>query len=94
MDSDRRRHPRLPMAVEVELHCPGQPVRVVWTDDLSCGGVSLVLSQIERPPLGTRVQVRVVGMLGEGEIPPLVDGLVVRHVGEGMAIQFADDSTQ
>ena len=93
MDSDRRRYPRLPMEVEVELHCPGQPVRLVRTDDLSHGGISLVLDHADRPPLGTWVKVRVVGMLGEGETPPLVDGLVVRHVGEGLAIQFADDPT-
>lgn len=92
MDSDKRRHRRLPMEVEVELHRSGQPMCLVRTEDLSCGGVLLILGSADRPPLGTQVQVRVVGTLGEGEAPPLVDALVVRHAPDGVAVQFADDS--
>lgn len=92
MDSDQRRHRRLPLEVEVELYCAGQPMRVVRTEDLSCGGVLLILGGIERPPLGTQVQVRVVGTLGEGESPPLVDALVIRHAPDGVAVKFSDES--
>jgi c-di-GMP-binding flagellar brake protein YcgR len=91
MNADRRRHPRIPMEVEVEFHCPGGEMRVVRTRDLSGGGVLLVISETERPPLGAQVQVRVVGTLGdEGETPPLVAGRVVRHLPEGVAVEFVD----
>ena len=92
MDSDKRRHRRLPLEVEVELHRAGQPMRVVQTEDLSIGGVLLLLDDADRPPLGTLVQVRVVGTLGEGETPPMVDARVVRHAPAGVAIQFSDDT--
>lgn len=91
MNSERRRHPRIPMEVEVELHCPDEPVRVVRTRDLSGGGVMLLMPAEERPQPDARVHVRVVGTLGdEGETPPLVAGRVVRHLPEGVAVEFID----
>ena len=91
MHSDRRRHPRIPMEVEVELYCTGEEMRIVRTQDLSGGGVLLLLREEDRPAPGTQVQVRVVGTLGdEGEQPPLVEGRVVRHLPEGIAVEFID----
>lgn len=89
--SDRRQFPRLPVEVEVELHQPGQPVRVARTEDLSGGGVMLILNGHGRPEIGTRVHVRVSGLLGEGETPPLVAATVVRHAEEGVAVRFVED---
>ncbi len=92
MDSDQRRNRRLPMEIEVELYRSDQPMCVVRTENLSCGGVLLILDNLELPPLGSQVQVRVVGMLGENETPPLVDARVIRHVTEGIAVQFSDEA--
>lgn len=87
--SEKRLHPRLPVVVEVELHRPGLPMRVVWTEDLSNGGVMLAMNgQSDWPPLGSRVQIRVSGLLGGGEEGPLVDAVVVRHTQTGIAVQF------
>lgn len=86
--SDRRLHPRLPMEVEVELYRPDSPVCVVRTEDLSNGGVMLILDDPDRPPIGATVQVRVCGLLS-GESPPMVEATVVRHADEGVAIKFA-----
>jgi hypothetical protein len=88
MDSDRRRHPRIPMEVEVEVHVEGEPLRVGHTMDLSGGGLLVILPESECPPPGTSIQVRVVGALGDGEEPPLVPGRVVRHMGDGVAVEF------
>jgi len=65
MDSDRRRHPRLPMEVEVELYLPGHPTRVVQTEDLSSGGVLLLMDESDRPPLGLSL-ILIVRYAGEG----------------------------
>ncbi|WP_139058731.1 PilZ domain-containing protein [Thiorhodococcus drewsii] len=88
--SDRRIFPRLPLAVEVELYTCGELPAVVRTEDLSNGGAFLVLKGVDLPPMGSRVQVRVVGPLGGGEPAPLVDALVVRHAPDGVAVQFID----
>ena len=87
--SEKRLHPRLPVVVEVELHCPGQPASLVWTEDLSNGGVMLALNGGNAwPQLGSKVQIRVSGLLGGGEEGPLVDAVVVRHTDTGIAVQF------
>lgn len=91
IDSDRRQHPRLPMEVEVELFVEGNPVRIAQTGDLSQGGVLLVLNGHPKPEVGTRVQVRVCGLLGGGEEPPLVEAVVVREIEEGVAVQFTGE---
>lgn len=78
------------MEVEVELYRPNAPVCVVRTEDLSSGGVMLILDKPDRPPVGTTVQVRVCGLLS-GESPPMVEATVVRHTDEGVAIRFAED---
>jgi hypothetical protein len=80
------------MEVEVELYRPGRPSCVVRTEDLSNGGVLLILDGEERPAVGDRVQVRVAGFLGGGEAAPLVDATVVRHAEGGVAIQFTGES--
>lgn len=86
---DRRRFPRLPFQVEVELYCPGHPVCRVWTEDLSKGGVLLMMDgQGEWPAIGTRVQIRVAGLLECGERGPLVEATVVRHTDTGIALSF------
>ncbi|NKN33497.1 PilZ domain-containing protein [Marichromatium bheemlicum] len=89
MGSDRRRHPRLPMQVEVDLFRPGHPVRRVWTNDLSGGGVMILIDDVDRPPVGTWVQLQVAGTLGSGETPPLVEAQVVRHLADGVALSFS-----
>ena len=89
---DRRRFPRLPLALELELHLPGQPVRIVSSEDLSQGGVLLILGQDGRPPIGAKVMVRVSSGLGGEDPAPLVEALVVRHAEDGVAVQFLDDS--
>lgn len=91
MDPERRRHPRIPMEVEVELYLPGESVRVVHTQDLSGSGVLLIMPEDDRPAVGVAVEVRVVGTLGDAnETPPLVCGRVVRHLPEGVAVEFLD----
>lgn len=89
-EADRRRHPRLPMSVEVELYRPGQPTLAIETEDLSGGGVFLVMDAADRPSLGERVRLRLVGTLGAGETPPIVDAVVVRHSEKGVAVEFSE----
>lgn len=87
--NEKRQHPRLPVEVEVELHCTGRSMCLVWTDDLSNGGVLLTMNgHGDWPPIGSRVQIRVSGPLGGMDAAPLVDATVVRHTDEGIAVRF------
>ena len=79
------------MAVEVELYRPERPMCVVRTEDLSNGGVLLILDAEERPAVGDKVRVRVAGLLGGGEAAPMVEATVVRHAEAGVAIQFTGE---
>lgn len=88
-NNEKRQHPRLPVEVEVELYRSGQSMCLVWTEDLSNGGVMLTMNgHGDWPPVGSRVQIRVSGLLGGGDEAPLVDAIVVRHTDAGIAVQF------
>lgn len=88
-NNEKRQHPRLPVEVEVELHRSGQSMCLVWTEDLSNGGVMLTMNgHGDWPPIGSKVQIRVSGLLGGVDEAPLVDAVVVRHTDTGVAVQF------
>lgn len=87
-DDDRRTYPRIPVEIDVEVHCPNTPIQVLRTADLSHIGLLLVMDSPDRPPVGSQVKIQVVGNLGNGERPPLVTARVIRHVDEGFAVLF------
>lgn len=94
-NNEKRQHPRLPVEVEVELHRSNRSMCLVWTDDLSSGGVLLTMNgHGDWPPVGSRVQIRVSGPLGGDEEAPLVDAIVVRHTEVGIAVQFDETYVQ
>lgn len=66
---------------------------LVWTDDLSNGGVLLTMNgHGDWPEVGSRVRIRVSGPLGGDEDAPLVEAIVVRHTETGIAVQFESSS--
>lgn len=94
-NNEKRQHPRLPVEVEVELYRSDRSMCLVWTDDLSNGGVSLTMNgHGDWPPIGARVQIRVSGPLGGDDEPPLVDAIVVRHTEAGIAVRFDEPPTR
>ena len=88
--SDKRMHARIPMEIDVEVRCPDSPSLVLRTADLSHVGLLLMMESDARPSVGTQVTIQVVGMLGNGEPPPVVKARVVRHVADGFAVIFED----
>lgn len=87
-DKNKRACPRIPMEIDVEVHCPNSLVHVLRTVDLSHSGLLLVMDSPDRPPVGSQLKIQVVGRLGNGERPPLVEARVVRHVDKGFAVLF------
>jgi len=88
--SERRRHLRIGLVVEIELTLPGQKKVIVRTRNISDGGLFLVLDDIEMPPIGTEVQVRLKNQLGDGEEPPINRATVVRHEPHGIGLAFLE----
>ncbi len=89
-NEEKRQSPRMPVELDVEVHCPGMPVRVLRTVDLSDSGLLMVMDSAELPPLGSHVQIQVVGKLGNNDSPPVVKAQVVRHIAGGFAVSFED----
>ena len=88
--SEQRKHLRIGLVVDIELTLPDKGMTVVRTKNISDGGLFLVLDDIEMPPVGTEVQVRLKNQLGDGEEPPINRAKVVRHEGDGVGLEFLE----
>lgn len=84
---ERRRHPRLPFTVGVEIYGLEGGRRLVETRDVGHGGVLLGIPG-DPPPVGSEITLRVAGDLGEGVEPPLVRARIARVSSEGVAVEF------
>ena len=87
---EQRRHLRIGLVVDIELTLPDQNTLVVRTRNISDGGLFLILDEIELPPVGTEVMVRLKDQLGDGETPPLNRAKVVRHEPDGIGLAFVE----
>lgn len=87
---EKRKHLRIGLIVDIELTLPDQQILTVRTRNISDGGLFLVLDDIELPPVGTEVQVRLKNQLGDGEEPPINRAMVVRHESEGVGLSFVE----
>ncbi len=96
MTGERRRHPRIPMTVEVVAECSdGSQVRLT-TNDISGGGAFLAWEDRDQPGIdvlkgldpGDQFMLQVFGLLGDGGEPPRVQAQVVRVMEDGVAVQF------
>ena len=78
------------MEVEVEIRCAGQPNRIFRTAQLHPGGLLLFSDDQLRPNLGVSLLIQLVGTLGQGEAPPVVNARVLRHVPGGFTVVFEE----
>ena len=87
---ENRRDERYPITVEVEVLIPGfwkKRKRILQTRDMSNSGVYLLSGGEPCPPVGTELEVRVMGS-ADSEALPVVRSRVVRVTREGMAVVF------
>lgn len=88
--TNKRRHERFPMDVEVEISVAGllrRQRRILRTRDLSDGGVFVLSDERTCPAPGTVIEIRLTGLV-DGQDPPVVRAKVVRVTPDGMAIAF------
>lgn len=90
MSSENRKHLRIGLVVEIELTLPEHGLINVRTRNISDGGLYLILDDIELPPIGTEVAVRLKNQLGDGEEPPINRARVVRHETDGIGLEFLE----
>ena len=88
--SEQRRHLRIGLVVDIELTLPDVGKVTVRTRNISDGGLFLVLDDLELPPIGTEVQVRLKNQLGDGEEPPINRAMVVRQEPDGIGLAFIE----
>ena len=93
---EHRRFERYPIDIDVEVSVPGifrKRKRRFRTRDMSDGGLFLASDGKPCPPVGTEIEVRVIGMIG-GEQTPVVRARVVRVSRDGMALAFHSEKKQ
>ena len=90
MSSENRKHLRIGLVVEIELTLPEQDPVDVRTRNISDGGLYLLIDEIQLPPVGTEVKVRLKNQLGDGEEPPINRAKVVRHEPDGIGLEFLE----
>ncbi len=102
MTGERRRHPRIPMTVEVEAQCEGGEKVTLTTNDISGGGAFLQWESADSPGVGSlmrlgtddELMLQVFGMLGDGGAPPRVRAQVIRVMEDGIAVRFEPEDME
>lgn len=89
MDKDKRKHPRRPVVLNVELSYPSGKTQTVQSRDISEGGLFLVM-QDDVPMLGEVVGIRLTGdSVGQETLPSEEAVVVHRHV-DGIGVAFIE----
>ncbi len=99
MTGERRRHPRIPMTVEVEAEYEDGKTVTLTTNDISGGGAFLQwedpgmagVGELMKLSSDDELMLQVFGMLGDGAEAPRVKAQVVRVMDEGVAVRFDPD---
>jgi len=89
--NDLRKYERFDAFLEVEVTWPGHGTARGLTRDLSDGGVRLDRPFNPPPPVGTVLEARMTGTLGDGQAPPTLKAKVVWVSSDGMGLQFVKD---
>lgn len=83
--TNQRRHPRVPMSVDVKIYHEGIGEKIVKTKNISDSGLFVLTEPNELPKVGEIVTGSVQGMI---ENPPILNMRVVRIEPEGVGLQF------
>ena len=84
---EKRKHERTPLRTSIRIMHETFGEKLVQTRDISHGGVFLLTSDLELPPIGTIIQGQVQDEYGER---PLVRMQIVRTEPDGVGLMFVD----
>lgn len=85
--SDKRKHERLPLSAKVKITHPDIGSVMVWTRDVSDGGVFLITNDTKLPPIGSVVEGQVQGSM---ENAPIIKMEIVRVDCNGVGVKFCN----
>ncbi len=89
MNDNRRKHPRIPMTVDVLVRHPDIGEKIVKTRNVSDGGIFLITEPTSMPEIGEIVQGQVQGLI---ENPPLLEMEIVRVEADGVGLRFIEEA--
>ena len=91
MTKELRKHPRREIHLEVELSFPTGEKQTVRTQDISDGGIFLVVDKLRRPLIGEVVEVKIINdEKNTGIQLPSNDAVVVRQEEGGIGLAFIE----
>ena len=85
--SNKRKHPRLPLPMKVEVSVENQESVIMKTRDMSDGGVFLEDNENIILQMGVKLTIKVIENM-EGDDPADIPATVVRVTDDGFAVQF------
>lgn len=88
MSMDKRKYPRRPVELDIELSYPSGEIITVKTRDISEGGLFLVLDDRDKPMLGEVIGLTLVGESAGRETLPSAEAVVVHRAGDGIGVAF------
>lgn len=89
-NSNRRKHLRMSIVLDVELNHPELGSEACKTKDLSDGGLFIKTEQADTLTVGQEVAVRLKATLGDGKNAPQVPMIVRRVTEDGIGLEFSD----
>ena len=91
MVMERRRFPRTPVIINVDIHILGGPVFKGCSRDISHGGVSVDLYGGEPPAIHAKARIEFIIWSGTENIQRRLEGRIVRSSSAAAALQFIDE---
>jgi hypothetical protein len=89
MHNDKRKYPRRPVVLNVELSYPSGEIKTVKSRDISEGGLFLVMEG-DSPVLGEVVGIRLTGDSVGEETLPSAEAVVVHKNADGIGVAFIE----
>lgn len=87
MADERRQHQRLPLSIDIKISHPQIGERIVKTRDFSEGGIFVIITPSDLPPIGELVQGQVQGMAADAPVVPM---RIVRAEKDGVGLRYED----
>jgi len=85
--TNSRKHPRIPLPLQVEVLVEDQAPVIMKTRDMSDGGVFLEENKNLVLQMGVKLTIKVLETM-HGEEPPEIPATVVRVTDDGFGVQF------
>lgn len=88
MAQENRKHSRTPLSARVKISHTSFGTIIATTRDISDGGMFVVKSDVEFPPIGSVMEVQAMDMPVEA---PILNVQIMRLMDDGAGLMFCDE---